>query len=161
MRRPVAPAVIGLLLALGSRDAVAATLCSGFNTSISFGSYVSGSDVPVDSLALFEVTCTQDGGPANTAVMVGLGPSAQSGLTRRRQMSTAAGNDRLEYNLYRDPTRLSVWGDVGGVDTMTQAVRLGAGGSGVLAFTIFGRIPPRQEVRVGEYSDQILITVDF
>jgi hypothetical protein len=136
--------LLALLLA-APLNSVAAPLCGGFNT----------------ALTSFDVRCVQHGDPLDVTVTVGLGPSAGSGAIHRRYLTAAGGQDRLEYNLYRDPARLSVWGSTPGVDTVTRTLPAAAGNVGVLSFTIFGRIPPGQEVRVGDYGDQILITVDF
>jgi spore coat protein U-like protein len=152
--------LLALLLA-APLNSVAAPLCGGFNTALSFGTVVSGSDTAADSLTSFDVRCVQHGDPLDVTVTVGLGPSAGSGAIHRRYLTAAGGQDRLEYNLYRDPARLSVWGSTPGVDTVTRTLPAAAGNVGVLSFTIFGRIPPGQEVRVGDYGDQILITVDF
>ena len=116
---------------------------------------------PVDSSGVFVVTCTRTGGPPDTDITVGLGPGANSGSIQNRQLRSVSGADVLSYNLYTDPSRLQVWGDTEGVNTVTQTIRLANKTSGSLNFNIYARIDALQDVRAGSYSDSILITVSF
>jgi spore coat protein U-like protein len=69
------------------------------------------------------------------------------------------GSDQLAYNLFDDAALTSIWGD-------------GTGGSNFyfiknphpqkpVALTIYGRIPPLQDVATGSYTDSIIVSVDF
>lgn len=150
-----------LALCACAADAAAETTCSGSNATLSLGNYLSYSATPVDSSGLLAVTCTRSGGPPNTSVTVGLGPSFNSGSIANRMARLATGTDVLGYNLYRDANRLSVWGDTPGVDTVTRTISLANKTTDTITFTIFTRIPPLQDLREGVYSDQLLVTVDF
>jgi spore coat protein U-like protein len=66
----------------------------------------------------------------------------------------SAGN-LLSYNLYLDPTRLTIWGD-GSATTGTVS---GTGITG--SYTVYGRIPARQNAVVGIYADIVTVTVAF
>ncbi len=68
------------------------------------------------------------------------------------------GNKRLEYNLYLDPTGVSIWGD-------------GSGGSQVyitsnppngapVNLTVYGRIQARQGAPAGMYRDNVFVVID-
>jgi spore coat protein U-like protein len=66
----------------------------------------------------------------------------------------SAGN-LLSYNLYLDPTRLTIWGDgSAGTGTVNST---GITGSS----TVYGRIPARQNAVVGMYADVVIVTVTF
>jgi spore coat protein U-like protein len=61
----------------------------------------------------------------------------------------------LFYNLFTDPSHLSIWGD-------------GSPGTSLVSFsgtsgsrTIYGRIPAGQNVSVGTYGDTITVTLTF
>jgi spore coat protein U-like protein len=62
----------------------------------------------------------------------------------------------LHYQIYRDPARSQVWGD--GAEAMRVIMR---GISTPEQLTVFGRIPPSQEVEPGPYTDVLTATVDF
>jgi spore coat protein U-like protein len=154
--------LFALLLAFIADGAVAqVTTCSASNTSLSLGSYPSFNATAVDSSGTFIVTCSRSGGPGSTNVTVGFGPSFNSGSISTRQLKLTSGSDLLSYNLYRDATRLAVWGQTAGVDTVTQSINLANNTSGTLTFNIFGRINALQDVRAGIFNDQLTITVIF
>ena len=71
----------------------------------------------------------------------------------RRQM--ASGADILEYNLYTDPSRLTVWGDdSAGTVTVSET-------ASTAEKTIYGRVPGRQNVPAGTYTDVVLVTISY
>ncbi len=150
------------LLAFSSNAALAqVTTCNGSSASLNLGSYPSYSAVSVDSSGTFIVTCRRDGGPSSTPVTVGMGPSLNSGSIANRLAKLVGGSDLLSYNLYRDASRLAVWGNTNGVNTVTQTITLANNTSGTLTFNIFSRINALQDVRAGSYSDTLTITVTF
>ena len=58
----------------------------------------------------------------------------------------------LDYNLYKDASRLMVWGDAGG----------GVSSSGTdVDLTVYGRIPGAQNVEAHVYADSVSVTVTF
>lgn len=67
-------------------------------------------------------------------------------------------NEGLEYNLYLDAARTQVWGD-GTRGTARYQIRPPEGR--VVSVPIYGRIPPRQIVSPGAYSDHVLLTVQY
>lgn len=63
----------------------------------------------------------------------------------------------LTYELYKESGRTNVWGDSGGA-----AVTLAAASSNApQTLTVYGRVPPGQDVGVASYTDTVLITVTF
>ena len=138
-----------LLAALGAPSASAQ--CAVATTGFAFGSYDVFTLTNRDSTGTLTVSCT-----VTVNARVTLGPSATSGNIVGRQMRPASGTDRLAYNLFINSARTTVWGDgVSGGSALVFRVVLGR----PAARTIFGRIPPGQDVAAGTYNDQVVITV--
>ncbi len=73
----------------------------------------------------------------------------------------ASGANRLNHNLYTDATRLTVWGDGGaGTSLVSNSIVLVLLGVTV-NHTVFGRVPALQNAAVGNYSDNITVTLTF
>lgn len=138
----------------------AATSCR-FATGIpgvAFGTYDVVSALPTDTQLRVDVQCTRDGGPPNVTVSLGISQGLHGTSTTDRRMRNAAG-DVMSYGLFLDSARSAVWGTTHGVDTgsltLTIPNRTTASGS----FLVFGRIPPRQNVSPGSYSDSLQLVV--
>ena len=132
-------------VALAFTPAAAAT-CTISPQGVSFGNYDTLDPQPLDGVGNISVRCD-----AETAFTISLGSGA--GSYSVRQM--ASGANVLEYNLYTDPSRLTVWGDgsAGSVtvsDTASTAER-----------AIYGRVPARQNVPAGLYNDVIVVTIVY
>lgn len=141
--------------------AEAATVCRGGAASMNFGAYLGDSATPQDSIGSFRLQCTREGGPANISITMGIGPSASSGSITARQMQKSGGTDMLSYNIYRDATRLAVWGQTAGVDTMTITQNLPNKATTTVSFTLYGRINGLQNVSAGSYGDTLTVTIDY
>ena len=148
-------------IALFAPDAAALITCVGSGTSLNLGTYIGDGSAPVDSIGSFTLTCSRSGGPPTIPVTMGIGASASSGSISPRAMRWTGGADLLQYNIYRDAARVSVWGQTFGVDTVTQTVTVPNKGSATLTFTMFGRIDPLQNVHVGAYGDSLVILIAF
>ncbi len=120
--------------------------CAVTPQSVPFGSYDTRGSAPVDGVGTIRVACDAD---TSFTVSVGRG----SGSYEAREMRN--GTDVLDYNLYTDAGRTIVWGD----QTMGGSTVSGSGTSVDLA--IYGRIPARQNVKAGVYSDAVTMTVNF
>lgn len=140
---------IGMLMA--SCGAGAATTCTVSVSGIVFGAYDRLSATPLDSMVTGTLTCT---GAATISAILSKG---LSGSYTTRQMGSNA--NRLNYNLYVDAARTTVWGD-GTSGTVPVTATLPTGG-GVFSGTVYGRIPAGQNVPAGAYSDTITVTVTY
>ena len=158
MKLQIELAVALLALAL---PASAVTSCNGANASLVFGAYDGFATAHHDTQANILVTCTRSGGPPTTAITIALGPSVNSGAIAIRRMKLTSGTDILNYNFFREATRTNIWGNTSGVDTVTQSITLANNATGSISFTLFGRVFAQQDVRVGSYSDTLLITVTY
>lgn len=151
--------VIGLALLLAPCSGICATLCYIAVNSMAFGSYDVFNPIHTDSEGSIVVTCDRSGGPQSVAVTIAIGPSATTGLVSNRAMKMGGGNEAFAYNLFLDAARTAVWGDTPGVNTFSQTVSPPNKGSTQITVPIFGRIPAGQDVRVGSYSDSVVVTV--
>jgi len=150
--------ILAFLFALAPCIANAATTCAFSSTpGMSFGAYDDSSAATTDAATSIVVICSRNGGPTPTAVVLQVGPSANSGLIATRTMRSGANS--MNYNLYRDSGRSQVWGQTSGVDTGSISLTVPNNGSANGTLVIYGRIPALQNVPAGTYSDSVQITV--
>jgi spore coat protein U-like protein len=148
--------ILGLALAAlltAPRSDAAISSCSFVSTvGVNFGAYDVFNTSPTDSTGSITYSCTSLLGTITINLSKGSAPTYFP-----RQMRN--GTDTLNYNLYLDAARVSVWGDgTGGTS------RYGPVSPPLLSrvtVTIYGRIPARQNVRVGSYTDTITVTINF
>lgn len=150
-----------LLAFLPAFAAHSATVCTGSSTSLNLGTYIGDTGAPTDSIGSFALLCTRDGGPQSITITMGVGPSANSGSIPVRRLRLATGTDLLDYNLYRDATRIAVWGDTVGVNTQSQTVSIPNNTTVAVTFNVHGRIPGLQNVRAGAYADTLVVTISY
>lgn len=161
MVNPIRLLVTALALAAGialATPAWACTLCScsASSTSMSFGSYDPTSPSPKDSSATISIDCSGLVALFGS-VEIQLSPGVSGSATARKM---AQGSSQLSYNLYTDNARSSIWGNGSGgtLDIVTAL-------NGLLLFgtsaTAYGRIPARQWVKAGSYSDNVVVTIIY
>ena len=132
---------------------VADTCAVGTGTNLlPFGTYT-GAVLNVNGI--LQVTCT-----AGDSYTVALNAGSGSGATLATRIltnPTPAGT--LQYTIYTDPTRVTVWGD-GTAGTATVA---GTGSGAAQSITVPGTIFAGQTATVtpGNYTDAVTITVTF
>jgi len=122
--------------------------CGVSTSGVAFGSYDPFANADAYGAGNIAVLC--DAGIAySIALSPGSGTFSARGLTN--------GVEVLHYNLYTDASLHAVWGDGAGA-----TATVGGSGSGSSAnIPVYGRIPARQNARVGAYSDNIVVTVTF
>jgi spore coat protein U-like protein len=150
----LAAALAAVALLGASSDASAQMSCSISSTvGPSFGGYDTLRHEPTDSAGFVTFRC-EGVGPSSTIVIeLGRG-QAPSFMPRRMQRRS----QHLEYNLYLDAARTQVWGD-GSRGTLRYQARPVEGRTE--SVPIYGRIPPRQAVAPGAYTDQIMLTMHY
>lgn len=149
-------ALIALSLLSGAGSA--ATICSLATANIAFGVYDVFSPTGLDTSSVVIITCSRDGGPQSINVTISIGPGANGGSTASRKMRTPGG-DLLDYNLFKNAGMTSVWGQIPGLDAVTQTLAVPNKSSAQLSVMIFGRIPAGQDVMKGTYADNVVLTV--
>src|SRR5262249_12457330 len=122
--------------------------CTVSTSGLNFGNYDIFSTLNDDITATINVDC-----PSGTGYSIWL--SSGSGTFASRTL-TSLGRI-LAYNLYLDPTRLTIWGD-GSAGTGTFS---STGTGSTVATPVYGRIPAGQNAWVGTYTDVVTITVNF
>ena len=134
---------------------VAAAICNVIGPNLSFGSYDTLSAFGATTSGTISITCDETPPPT---VQVQVGPSTVSGGVQPRRMRHLAGTDTLAYNMYVDAAGTSIWGD-GSAGTVTLSDRVQKNKPWLP--TVYGRMPPGQDVTVGSYADAIAITIIF
>ena len=135
---------VGLLAVPLARSASCFVTTSGLN----FGTYNVFSSLDDSVTTTVSVNCTK-----NKPYSISL--SSGSGTFASRTLTSAVGT--LTYNLFLDSTHLTIWGD----GSSGTSIFSGTGSGVAIATTVYGRIPARQNVRVGSYSDVITVTVTY
>jgi spore coat protein U-like protein len=159
VRRGIAGAAVVLVLVAGDARAVA---CSAATTSVAFGAYNVFTATNDDSTGTIVVTCSKTAGdPSSVSVSyeLELGTGSSGNVTQRTMQS---GLDTLNYNLYRNNARSQLWGNGVDAPSVTGSFSLTNGTpSRNRSHTVYGRIPPLQDATVGNYTDNVLVTVQY
>jgi spore coat protein U-like protein len=121
---------------------------------VSFGGYDVFSPTATDGTGSVTYTCSGAGGADVVAIELSTG-----GGNSFSPRALAAGINMLDYNLYLDASRSSVWGDTTGGTSRYSLT--GTANNDTLVITIYGRIPAQQNAKVGSYSDTVTVTVLF
>jgi spore coat protein U-like protein len=103
-----------------------------------------------DQTSTIQVACTN-----TTPYNIGLDPGAGTGATVAVRKLTSGANT-VNYTLYSDSGRTTVWGNTVSTDTVA------ATGNGVAqSYTVYGRIPAQTTPAPGSYADTITVTVTY
>jgi spore coat protein U-like protein len=131
--------------------AVVVADCRIITSDLAFGDYdplLQHATQHLDGAAHMTMVCTRG---AQAAIVIDSGRHA-TGSTR----ALSGGGQRVSYQLYRDEGRTQVWGSGGSaLQFVSNGVALPE------QLTVYGRIPPGQEVASGVYTDVVTATVDF
>jgi spore coat protein U-like protein len=104
----------------------------------------------VDQTSVLQVQCTN-----TTPYNIGLNAGAGTGATVAVRKLTSGANT-VNYSLYSDTGRATVWGNTVGTDTVA------ATGSGAAqSYTVYGRITAQTTPAPGTYTDTITVTVTY
>ena len=126
--------------------------CTVSTTALDFGSVNTLSASAVDGTGGVTVTCT-NGSPWAASADAGTG----SGATLATRRLTSGGN-ALNYSLYTNAARTSVWGD----GTGSTATVANTGSGAAQSFTVYGRIPGGQaSAPAGTYGDTVSVTITY
>jgi spore coat protein U-like protein len=127
--------------------------CTITTAPVAFGAYDpvgTNATTPRDAQGTITVTCTKG---AEAHVGLGVGSNAQ-GTTRRMAQGAAS---YLAYELYKDSSHATVWGDT----TDTGLPIPAAPNRAPRDFPVYGRVAAAQDVTVGTYTDTVVATVNF
>jgi len=128
--------------------------CTVSTIAVNFGTYDPLSPMPTDATGTIDIDCTR-----SERVAVGIGPSPNSGGFNPRRLRQSSGEDFLDYNLYTESDLSRIWGD--GTQN-TDIVHENAKKKKKLSLLpVYARIPAGQDVRTGQYSESLLVTINF
>jgi spore coat protein U-like protein len=142
--------MIAMLAAPAIAEAQLGLNCTISTTPVAFGDYNVLSPAPKTTTGTVTYQCTF---AINIIVTLSRGSSSTFDPRTMRN-----GSEVLNYNLYREATYQTIWGDgTGGTQTYTAL-------ASVLfptTVTVFARLPAGQNVAVGSYGDSVVATIIF
>lgn len=132
-------------------------ICTLSVANVAFGAYSPAHFIPLDVTGSVAVSCD---GLAGQTISYTLAINAgSSGSFVSRKMTY--GSHALNYNLYLDAPRTTVWGDgTVGAGILTDAYASIAG-MNVRNYMVYGRIPVNQPVPPGIYNDSLIVTLTY
>ena len=170
MKRVLLPAIVAgsFLTAGGAEAASPATTTMGVTMTITANCTVSATGVNFGSLETIDMSSPQLDSTAGVITVtctngqpytVTLGAGAGTGATFATRKMTGGNNSTstLDYTLYTDNTRTTVWGD----GTATTGTRGGTGTGDSQTYDVHGRVPAQNNVRVGTFNDTVTVTVSY
>lgn len=158
----------GTLLA-AAHDAGAATTTAALTVSVTvaptctvatnpllFGTYYPGNG-PLNADTTLLVRCSH-----GAAFTVAMDAGAGGGSLAQRLM--AQGTARLQYNLYTNAMRTTVWGDGSVSSAVVAGLGKGLASGQAIAETVYGVLPDsaaNQQLPPGLYTDTVLVTISY
>jgi len=157
----VALAAVAVLMSARTVDAATATgslsitasvanSCAVSALALTFGQYDAAGTSLLNGSTTITVLCT-----VGTAYNVGLNAGTGTGATVTTRKLTASANT-LNYTLYQDTGRTTIWGNTIGTNTVAGVYAIGQQPHGV-----YGQIPAGQIVPAGTYNDTITVTITY
>jgi spore coat protein U-like protein len=126
--------------------------CLVNTTNLSFGNVGTSISANVNSSATVTVNC-----PSLQSYNITIGAGSGVGATTTlRRMTRTSGTETLNFSVYRNPARTQLWGTTIGTDTVSST---GTGAN--QTFTAYGRIPLGQTAIPGNYTDVLVVTIDY
>jgi spore coat protein U-like protein len=159
-------ATIGVLVVSSDSQVVAGSATANLSVTAAVGANCTISTAPVAFPAYDPVVAnasTNDDGTGSVIITCTRGSTATIGLGSGLNLSAGqmrmkdATTDYLNYALYQDSGRATVWGNSGAGLLSPVA----APDKNPRTFTVYGRIPSAQDVPAGSYTDTVVATVNF
>lgn len=150
-------ALLAAVLSLTSMPAAALLDCTVSATEVDFGVYDPTNSSSTDATGNVHVFCL---GLLDILVQTNISLSIGGGSSYTlREMSSGA--DRISYNLYKEASHTTIWGDgTGGTGTFIDIILVVLLGV-FIDHPINGSIPAGQYVAAGSYTDTITVTVEY
>ncbi len=124
---------------------------------VSFGTYDPNAAVARDGTGSFTYTCTA--GLGGGSFTIGISRGGAPNFTTRQ---LRAGSYTLDYQLYLDASRQTVWGDGSAGTSVYGPIPVGSLGTAIETRTVYGRIRAGQTgVGAGNYGDTVVVTVNY
>jgi len=128
---------------------------------VSFGTYDSLAGSAVDAVGQVIYACGNFGASSTAQGAKAIRIELETGVanTFQRHMSAGTGVDFLDYNLYLDATRRTIWGN--GTNGTDVYVDTHPPNRTPVIVPVFGRISGMQDVPAGQYADSLLARIVF
>ena len=104
----------------------------------------------IDNTSTLAVQCTN-----TTPYSIGLDAGKGNGASVNVRKMTS-GASTVDYMLYSDAGRTSIWGNTIGTNTVA-----GTGNGASQSYPVYGRVPPQTTPAAASYSDTITVTVTY
>jgi spore coat protein U-like protein len=157
-RRAVTGALALLCAIMPAASQAALQSCSVAATSVAFGAYDPLNASPTNSVGTVSVTCSVTLLALLWSWDIKLSAGGSGSLVTRQMTSGAS---QLNYNLYLDSGRTTIWGDGTGGSAYPSPLILLAIGTTTHNFPVYGRIPAGQDRGAGAYTDTIVVTIEY
>jgi spore coat protein U domain-containing protein, fimbrial subunit CupE1/2/3/6 len=144
--------VLAGVLHASEASAQPAPSCTISATSVNFGNYNVFDGTAVDSTGTITYLCNSH----STNITISLSKGASSSYNQRIMIK---GAEALTYNLFTDAAKTSVWGD--GTSGTSVYSRTNPPNNTNVNLTVYGQIPPGQDVSAGTFSDTVSATINF
>ncbi|MBG7617846.1 spore coat protein U domain-containing protein [Herbaspirillum sp. AP02] len=152
------PALAWVIALLASAPVQAQQICSSASNPVAFGLYDPQSSAHLDNTGNITVTCQ-----ATVSLLIGYTvklSAGSSGAYASRKMLSGANS--LNYQVYTDSARTSVWGD-GSSSTgfIADGYLLQVLTPVVKSYTVYGRVPGSQNAKAGSYLDTLTVLITY
>ncbi|MFL9926023.1 spore coat U domain-containing protein [Herbaspirillum lusitanum] len=145
-------------LALFTLNAGAQSICSVSSTGVNFGTYDPKSSANVDVTGTVTVTC-QATVSLGILYTVKLSAGSSGAFSQRKMLNGAA---TLNYQVYTNSARTTVWGDGSSSTTYpTDGYLLQVLTPVTNTYTAYGRLTGSQNVIAGSYIDTLTVLVTY
>ncbi|MBI2833746.1 MAG: spore coat protein U domain-containing protein [Acidobacteria bacterium] len=145
--RPCACAAL-IVLAWAARAEASCTISTN---AVAFGTYDVFAVSDLDSTGEIIYRCGKD---KNIRISIDKGGAAT--FAERRMLN---GSELLNYNLYLDAARTTIWGD--GTEGTQTYFNADPPNNQYVTLTVYGRVPFGQDVAAGAYSNSVTARIDF
>ena len=126
--------------------------CTISAVGVSFGTYNVFGASPLDSTGSVTYNCT--GIVAASRITIDLSRGGAPTFNPRQMLKSG---ETLNYNLYTNAARTTIWGDAtSGTSQYGPFTPIATG-----TRTIYGRIPISQDASAGSYTDTVVATINF
>lgn len=138
---------------LNAGTSVAAKCTTLTANAITFDAYVPDEANDNTKDTTVSVRCT-----LNTPITIAMDKGAHGDSTAARKLLITDGThtDTLNYNLYSNAGRTTLWGE--GSDKVSK---IGEGLLTTSTYNVYGKIPAAQDVTPGSYADAVTVTVAY
>jgi len=148
--------LLTIVLAVGAAliaSSAAEAACTITTTAVNFGTYNVFAASPDDATGQITYRCTA---PRPPLVQIHLDKGGAPTFNPRQMRQ---GSEILNFNLFLDSTRSTIWGDgTGGTQAYTQA---NPQANRNINVNVYGRIPAGQDVSAGSFTATVTATIFF